>query len=72
MSDVLRLELTRDEALVLFELLNRYNDSKSLTVVETGENAALQNLLCLLEKELPEPFLPNYEELVRQARERLK
>jgi hypothetical protein len=64
--------LTSDEALVLFELLHRWEDSGQIdTVLMPGEQAALWALSCLLESTLVEPFEGNYHELIDQARQRL-
>lgn len=70
-SDV-TITLTSDEALVLFELLHRWEDDDRVSEPEhRGEQAALWSLSCLLEKVLVEPFDPRYEELVDAARVRL-
>ena len=64
--------LTSDEALVLFELLHRWEDSGEIgTVLMPGEQAALWALSCRLESILAEPFEGNYLELVDHARQRL-
>jgi hypothetical protein len=74
-QDEVVLKLSRDEALVLFEWLRRTDD---LTddfgdlVEHQAEQRALWNLTCLLERELVEPFQPEYRELVDQARSRLR
>jgi hypothetical protein len=67
-----RLDLTSDEALVLFEFLSRFNDSDKLSLEDPAEQRALEHLHCLLEKQLVEPIDPNYQELLRQARDRLR
>lgn len=72
MGDSVRLELTADEALVLFEFLSRYSDSNILAIEDQAEQRALWNLLCLLEKQLVEPFRPDYSQLLQQARDRLR
>lgn len=72
MGDPVRLELTADEALVLFEFLSRYSDSDSLSLVDQAEQRALWNLCCLLESRLVEPFCPDYAALVTAARDRLR
>ena len=72
MSKLVRLELEPDEALVLFEFLSRYSDEQVLAIEDKAEQVALWNLLCLLEKQLVEPFLPEYSRLVRDARDRLR
>jgi hypothetical protein len=64
--------LTSDEALVLFELLHRWEDSGELNgLLQRGEQIALWALSALLERILVEPFEGNYSELVDDARRRL-
>ena len=64
--------LTSDEALVLFELLHRWEDSGEIdTVLMPGEQTALWALSGRLESILVEPFERNYRELVDFARQRL-
>jgi hypothetical protein len=74
-QDDVRISLTQDEALVLFEWLSRIdeqtNDFRDL-VEDQAEQRALWNLSCLLERELVQPFSANYAELVEQARSRLR
>jgi hypothetical protein len=66
------LRLTRDEALVLFELLHHWEDQDRVTQPEHhADQMALWNLSCLLERELIEPFDPAYDRLVNEARTRL-
>jgi hypothetical protein len=64
--------LTSDEALVLFELLHRWEDSGAPSAeLLAGEQAALWALSSRLESILVEPFAANYRDLVDQARRRL-
>ncbi|MGD0246497.1 MAG: hypothetical protein ABSB59_40065 [Streptosporangiaceae bacterium] len=66
------LRLTRDEALVLFELLHHWEDQDRVTQPEHhAGQIALWNLSCLLERELTEPLDPAYDRLVNEARTRL-
>ena len=66
------LVLSRDEALVLFDLLHRWEDSDRVDQPQhKGEQIALWNLSALLESALTEPFNRDYSRLVAQARERL-
>jgi len=67
-----RIELTADEALVLFEFLSRYENSEALAIEHQAERRALQNLLALLERQLVEPFRADYADLLQRARERLR
>jgi hypothetical protein len=72
-DEPIHLELTHDEALVLFELLSRYTNShEPLEFCDPAEEQALCNLQCLLEKQLTEPFLPNYSSLLENARAQLR
>ncbi len=69
-SDV-NITLTADEALVLFELLHRSEDSGHVSAPEhQGEQVALWSLSALLERELPESFDAQYGDLVEMARKR--
>jgi len=66
------IALTADEALVLFDLLHRWEDDERVTAPQdAAEQVALWNLSALLERELREPFLPDYANLLAQARSRL-
>ncbi len=64
--------LTRDEALVLFEFLARFDESQALKIVDQAEERALWNLHCLLQKQLVEPFKSDYKALLELARNRLR
>lgn len=66
------LELSQDEALVLFDLLGRINADDQLELFEhPAEEQALWNLETALEKKLEETFDLEYDVLVAAARERL-
>ena len=65
------VRLSRDAALVLFELLACASTDGSLRPIRPGDQEALWHLEGELERILPEPFLPNYTELVDAARSRL-
>ena len=66
------LDLSEDEALVLFEFLTRYGESDRLEIADQAEQRALWNLCANLEKTLVEPFDPGYGELLVAARGRLR
>lgn len=68
----MKIELTNDQALVLFEWLARLDEQEALPVVDPAEEQVLWSLHGQLEKALSEPFRSNYRELVEQARERVK
>jgi hypothetical protein len=72
MGEPVRIDLTGDEALVLFEFLARFDDNETLTLEDHAEERALWNLHCLLQKQLVEMFDPQYRKLVEAARSRLR
>ena len=71
MSDSVDLPLSQDEALVLSDLLARFEQTGKLTLTHNAEFLVLSRLSALLDKALVEPFDPNYAALVSQARDRL-
>jgi len=69
MGDPVTIELTGDEALVLFEWLADLDTAK-LDVGE-AEERVLWRIEAALEKSVVEPFATDYAELVEQARRRI-
>jgi hypothetical protein len=66
------ISLTADEALVLFDILHRWEDDDRVSAPQhASEQVALWNLSALLERELREPFDPDYADQVAAARARL-
>jgi hypothetical protein len=70
----MQIDLTDDEALVLFDLLSDYGtpDDRRLIVRSAAERNALWALTGQLEKRLVAPLQRNYEELLSAARARLE
>ena len=66
------LELTGDQALVLFEWLARLDERDAFPHEHVAEKHVLWQLCSQLERTLVEPLLPNYKELVAQARSRIE
>jgi hypothetical protein len=69
--DEVIIKFSISEALVLFELLARTSNEQTLQLADQAERQALWNLECMLERELSEPFLPNYEKLLERAKSEL-
>ena len=67
----IQVELSRDEALVLFELLARFEDTSELKLKSNAEFVAVSALAASLQSTLVEPFDPEYKGIVAQASERL-
>ena len=72
MIDMVELQLTRDEAIVLFEYLRRCEDDNSLVFVDQAEERALWNLELLIHMQMFEHLDPRYGELLQEARDRLR
>ncbi len=67
------IELTKDEAIVLFEFLCRFNENDNLTSFEDqSEHRVLWDLECILEKELSELFRADYKEILKKARDTVR
>ena len=69
-SDV-NITLSNDQALVLFELLARFEDTDEFTFKHAAEYLALLKVSAQLEKSLVEILKPNYLELLSAAREKV-
>ena len=74
MSDEkVNIELNKDEAIVLFEFLGRFNENDDLSKFEDqSEQRVLWDIECILEKQLSEPFRADYVEIVTKAREQVR
>ena len=68
-SKNVNIQLTKDEAIVLFEFLGRFNErTDSDRFEDQSEERVLCDIECILEKELSEPFQADYQEIVKRAR----
>lgn len=66
------IEINKDEALVIFDWLYRLIETEKKTSTKlSAEYQALANLEALLEQQLAEPFDPNYQQIVEDARSRI-
>jgi hypothetical protein len=69
----INIELTKEEAIVLFEFLGRFNENDNLDRFEDqAEQKVLWDIECVLEKELSEPFRADYKVIVSKAREKVR
>ena len=66
--EIVTLELSRAQALVLFEWLSREDGDKSLPVSDPSEQRVLWLIEGQLERTLVEPLDPKYAELLARAR----
>lgn len=66
------VKLTADEAIVLFEFLQRFSNTDQLTIEDQAETRALWNLCCIFEKASLFPGEIAYSTLLQDARDRLR
>ena len=72
MAEHVTLQLSRDEAVVLFDWLARFNAQEGKRFEDQSEQRVLWNLEASLESVLAEPFKPDYEQILAAARSRLR
>ena len=72
-SNEITIKLTKDEALVLFEFLSRFNENDNKEIFQDqAEEKTLWIIEGQLEKILVEPFMPNYQDIIQEARDRIR
>jgi hypothetical protein len=70
-NNVVGIKLSPAQALVLFELLSRLDETRSIPIEHPAEQTILWLLEAELEKQVP-VFDPDYRQLVTQAREAIE
>ena len=69
----INIDLTKDEAIVLFEFIGRFNEIENNSNFEDqSEQRVLWNIECILEKKLSEPFRKDYSNIVKLARKNVR
>jgi hypothetical protein len=72
-NEEITIRLDKDEALVLFEFLSRFNEKENKEIFEDqAEEKILWIVEGQLEKILVEPFMPNYQDILLEARNRIR
>ena len=71
MNEPVTIQLTADEALVLFEWLAANDSAQGLPIAHEAEQVVLWGIECQLEKALVAPLQPDYGEQLAAARERI-
>lgn len=66
------IELSSAHALVLFELLSRFNDDDKLEIQDQAEARVLWDICGDLENALVEPFRSDYTQLLQKARDAVR
>lgn len=72
-KDEIKIVLNKEEALVLFDFLSRLNESDRNEIFEDqAEQKTLWILEGQLEKQLVEPFRPDYKDIINEARNKIR
>ena len=71
-NDKVTVEISREEALVLFEWLSRFNKAEDTIFADQAEQRVLWDIEAMLESTLVEPFDPKYDELLEAARAKVR
>ena len=71
-GDNVTLELSRDEAIVFFDWIGRFNNARGNAFEDQAEQRVLWNLEAMLESLLEEPFDPKYEAILARARAQVR
>ncbi len=71
MTKTITIELTKDEALVLYELISQLDETESLPIKDHAEEIVFWKIEGQLERILVESFDPNYKQLIAEAKERV-
>lgn len=70
--DKVKVELSRNEALVLVDFLLRFRDNELLAVEDESEVQVLYDLCAMVESEVPELLDEKYVDLLWNARDAIK
>jgi hypothetical protein len=70
--DFVSIELSNDEALVLFDWLARPIEGGEMSIADQAEERTLWDLGAQLKATLREPLSSHYEELLQAARDRVR
>jgi hypothetical protein len=71
MDEHVTLTFDKDEALILFELPGHLHDKPAVFIGDNADRLTLTRLCRALENALVEPSMPDYEQILGDARERL-
>ena len=67
-----KIELSRSEALVLFDWLSRFDETGDSTFTDQAEPRVLWNIEAILERGFAEPLHPDYDRFLAVAREAVR
>lgn len=67
-----KFELSREEAIVFFEWLSRFNKTEQFRFEDQAEQRVLWDIEATLQSSLEEPLDPAYHRLLAQARDKVR
>ncbi len=70
-TNIVKLELSKNEALIFYAWLQRFNESEQV-FEDQAEERVLWNIESLMESILSDPFLENFDALLKKAREEVR
>lgn len=71
-NDKIALTLSRNEALVLYDFLARFEDSDTLSIQDQAESRVLWNICSDLERSIAELLTADYFALLQEARDKIR
>lgn len=71
-TERIQIDLTGDEALVLFEWITRLNKREDVEFADQAEQRVLWNMEASLEAALVGPFRSDYDQLLARARKHVR
>jgi hypothetical protein len=72
MAEHVTLTLSRDEAIVFYEWLTRFNSSEEHRFEDQSEQRVMWDLEASLESTLAEPLRPDYIQVLADSRSRVR
>ena len=66
------LVLKKEEALVLFDWISRFNESSNNEFEDSSEERLFWDMEALLEKSIPQVLSDSYKEILTKARDKIR
>ena len=70
-AEKVSLTLTKEEALLLFEMLSDSKDEHAIPIRNSAQRRAVWRITSSFEKALAEPFRKDYLEILEEAKQRM-
>ncbi len=70
-ADEINLKISKDDAIVLFDFFERFDEKEKFYFVHPAEYLSLMKISAQIDKSTSAMFSSKYEKLLREARERI-